>query len=133
MKLRLLSLVLILLLVACGSADDGEEFASPRDIILEFDQAINEGDIDAVMALISNEATWDSWDGDIYIGQDEVREYLQSLIDDGFQQVLTIRTSDPLGVSFRLECTLPGESFNAQGALSVKEGKITSIGFDPRF
>lgn len=71
MKLRLIGSLLLLVLVACGGGD-GEEELSAIEIHSIYLESLIAGDIDSVMELFADNATFLSYEDEILVGKAEI-------------------------------------------------------------
>ena len=125
MKLRLIGLFLILLLVACGSADIGK---STTEVIAEFAEAVNSGEIGAAMQLLTDDVGGMTIDNEPIVGKEAVESHIQKMADSGGQMIFK-STVDRMGqgVEYRVECTIMGDGSVHDGYAGFRDGLISSI------
>ena len=129
MKRRYL-LTIALLLTLFISACAGEERANAGDVVKEYEKFLNAGDIDAVMDLFMEGASYTTFEKDILIGKESIRQYLQLKIDEGVQietSVRTVHTGNRFA-DFGEQIIIGGNSSQMQANLSITEnGKIQGL------
>jgi hypothetical protein len=125
MKLRLIGLLLILVLVACGGGG-GEEELSPSEIHSTYIESLNTGDIDSVMELFADNATFQSYEDVIIVGKADIKDYLETKMNENIQVVSEV-TGIYMGaeVKVREEVTFGGNSLDCFAKYNVASGKIS--------
>ena len=124
MRRTLIVLVgLALLTVSCGDDQGGD----PIEIVKAFDAANNAGDVDAMMALVSDDATFSTGAG-TFQGKDEIRSWAQYGIDEG----ITVETSDYQRnggeVTWVAVLNLPdGNQISIPTTVTIEDGKIKTF------
>ena len=95
--------------------------------------ALNSGDIDSVMELFADNATFQTYEDEILVGKANIKDYLESKIDEGIQVVSeTTILSLVTGIKLTEKITFAGNSLNCTGKYTVASGKITGYSWQPR-
>jgi ketosteroid isomerase-like protein len=123
MKLRLIGLLMILLFsTSCSS----EERLPVREIFDAYILSLNSGDIESVMDLFADNATFQTYEDNIIVGKENIQEYLQSMIDEGIHiesEVTNIAAGAELHA--REEITLNDSTITHSVTYTFAFGKIT--------
>ena len=118
----LMSMLVTLLASACAAA---QPITEPVSVIEAFYEALNDGDLDAAMSFVGDDAKFiiDT----LYTGKTEIRDRLQEELDLGRHSELTDLREDGDKVSFVDKQTLGGATYEAQVEAVVQEGLIVSL------
>ncbi len=119
----------VLLLAACGGAAESQ--ADPTVIVQEFYQAIADGELDAAMSHVAEDALFINPTG-TYTGKAEVRENISALIAGGLVFELRDLANDDGKVTYGYTLYIEGENVEEgdNGVTIVKDGKVVFDGLE---
>jgi hypothetical protein len=123
-------LTIVLLFLALLSACSGEERANAGDVVKEYEKLLNAGDINALMALFMEGASFTTFEKDVLIGKEDIREYLQSKIDEGVQIETSLRSvhTGNRRADYGEQITIGGTSIRLEAILAITtDGKIQTL------
>jgi ketosteroid isomerase-like protein len=128
MKIRLiaLSVIMLALLVSCSSAASTDE-ADPASIVKAFYEAENADNLDAAMALISDDAVFSFPNYGPYNGKDEIRDWEQVAMQNGGEFELSNIQVDGDTVTFTASFLWMDSHIEHDYEVIVQGGKIKSI------
>jgi ketosteroid isomerase-like protein len=104
------------------------EPADPLTIVHNFQKGLEDGDLEAAMALLADDI---KFRGVPYLsGKDAVRRYLQAIIDDeGWRQEISDLKVEGNTVTYNWTVYNPNGAFSARGVevIHIQDGKIVLI------
>lgn len=121
----LMTMLVTLLASACASA---EPITEPVAVIEAFFEALNDGDLDAAMSFVADDARFiiDT----LHVGKAEIRDFHQESLDLGYHSELSDLRADGDRVSFAQKLTIGAGTYENSYEAVVQEGLIVSLIID---
>ncbi len=118
----LMSMLVPLLASACASA---QPITEPAPVIEAFEEALNDGDLDAAMSFVADDARFII--NSLYAGKAEIRKLYQGPLDLGYHSELSDLRADGDKVSWAGRVTIGGGVSEDSYEAVVQEGLIVSF------